>query len=71
MSKGNSDPFFILFLQASLLILRGLFIQNITLNSTSIPLWRRIVNLSLLTGIVLVFLLLGYLIYALVKAEEF
>ncbi|QWA11331.1 potassium-transporting ATPase subunit F [Sodalis ligni] len=28
-------------------------------------------NFSLLAGIVLVFLLLGYLIYALVKAEEF
>ncbi|WP_213991297.1 K(+)-transporting ATPase subunit F [Sodalis sp. dw_96] len=28
-------------------------------------------NLSLITGIVLVFLLLGYLVYALVKAEEF
>jgi len=29
------------------------------------------VNLSLIIGIVLVFLLLGYLVYALVKAEEF
>ncbi|XBS69713.1 K(+)-transporting ATPase subunit F [Acerihabitans sp. KWT182] len=28
-------------------------------------------NLSLITGIVLVFLLLGYLVYALIKAEEF
>jgi K+-transporting ATPase ATPase F chain len=62
---------FILFLHAAPLFLRGLFIQNITLNPTSIPLWRRIVNFSLLAGIVLVFLLLGYLIYALVKAEEF
>nr|WP_255556938.1 K(+)-transporting ATPase subunit F [Sodalis sp. dw_96] len=65
------ETIFILFLHAAPLILHGLFIQNFTLSPTSIPLWRRTVNLSLITGIVLVFLLLGYLVYALVKAEEF
>lgn len=33
--------------------------------------WRWIVSAGLITGIVLVFLLLGYLVYALINAEAF
>nr|WP_275584445.1 K(+)-transporting ATPase subunit F [Pantoea coffeiphila] len=34
-------------------------------------LWRCAVSAAVITGIVLVFALLGYLIYALLNAEEF
>lgn len=34
-------------------------------------LWRCVVSMALITGIVLVFLLLGYLVYALINAEAF
>ncbi len=34
-------------------------------------LWRCVVSMALIAGIVLVFLLLGYLVYALINAEAF
>jgi len=34
-------------------------------------LWRCVVSVTVITGIVLVCLLLGYLVYALIHAEEF
>jgi len=34
-------------------------------------LWRCAVSVAVITGIVLVFILLGYLIYALLNAEDF
>ena len=34
-------------------------------------LWRCVVSVAVITGIVLVCLLLGYLVYALIRAEEF
>ncbi|CCJ73620.1 hypothetical protein BN137_2999 [Cronobacter condimenti 1330] len=44
-----------------------------SLPSAHIPktLWRWIVSAGLITGVVLVFLLLGYLVYALINAEAF
>jgi len=38
---------------------------------TSLNTWRWTVSAGVLTGIVLVFLLLGYLVYALINAEAF
>ncbi|CAO98412.1 Hypothetical protein ETA_33660 [Erwinia tasmaniensis Et1/99] len=34
-------------------------------------LWRCTVSIAVITGIVLVFILLGYLVYALINAETF
>nr|WP_201743114.1 K(+)-transporting ATPase subunit F [Atlantibacter sp. RC6] len=35
------------------------------------PQWRWIVSAGVIAGVVLVFLLIGYLIYALINAEAF
>jgi len=41
-----------------------------SLQTVSTP-WRWIVSAGVITGVVLVFVLLGYLIYALINAEAF
>jgi len=42
-----------------------------TLAAFLFPQWRWIVSAGVIAGVVLVFLLIGYLIYALINAEAF
>lgn len=63
---------FIFFLHPASRFLRNLYAQIPTLCTYSKKThWRWIVSAGLITGIVLVFLLLGYLVYALINAEAF
>jgi K+-transporting ATPase ATPase F chain len=62
---------FILFLHPTFSFLRNLCAGNPTVRATTKVTRRWIVSAGLITGIVLVFLLLGYLVYALINAEAF
>ncbi|KJM07445.1 ATPase [Enterobacter chengduensis] len=62
---------FILFLHPPFPFLRNLCAINPTVNTTKKVTRRWIVSAGLIAGIVLVFLLLGYLVYALINAEAF
>ncbi|KJN24782.1 ATPase [Enterobacter sichuanensis] len=62
---------FILFLHPPFSFLRNLCAANPTVRATTKVTRRWIVSAGLITGIVLVFLLLGYLVYALINAEAF
>ncbi|CAG74253.1 putative membrane protein [Pectobacterium atrosepticum SCRI1043] len=63
-------PIFILFLRPQTGNLHLLFLRFPTL-MLSILFWRCVVTLSIVLGGLLVLLLLAYLVYALLKAEEF
>ncbi|MDQ5891492.1 MAG: potassium-transporting ATPase KdpF subunit, partial [Pseudomonadota bacterium] len=63
-------PIFILFLRPQTGNLHLLFLRFPTL-TLSILFWRCVVTLSIVLGGLLVLLLLVYLVYALLKAEEF
>ncbi|HEI4798402.1 TPA: K(+)-transporting ATPase subunit F [Escherichia coli] len=58
---------FILFLHPARRFLRNLCSQNSTLPVSLLGHWRCTVS----AGVLLVFLLLGYLVYALINAEAF
>ncbi|KIF84726.1 ATPase [Enterobacter ludwigii] len=60
-----------LFLHPPCRFLRNLCAINPTVNTNTNVTRRWIVSAGLITGIVLVFLLLGYLVYALINAEAF
>lgn len=45
--------------------------QNSTLPVSLLGHWRCTVSAGVITGVLLVFLLLGYLVYALINAEAF
>ncbi|AKZ72534.1 ATPase [Enterobacter roggenkampii] len=62
---------FILFLHPPFSFLRNLCAINPTVSTTTKVTRRWIVSAGLIAGIVLVFLLLGYLVYALINAEAF
>ena len=62
---------FILFLHHARRFLRNLCSQNSTLQVSLLGHWRCTVSAGVITGVLLVFLLLGYLVYALINAEAF
>ncbi|EFR18111.1 K+-transporting ATPase, F subunit [Escherichia coli DEC2B] len=62
---------FILFLHHARRFLRNLCGQNSTLPVSLLGHWRCTVSAGVITGVLLVFLLLGYLVYALINAEAF
>ncbi len=62
---------FILFLNHARRFLRNLCSQNSTLPVSLLGPWRCTVSAGVITGVLLVFLLLGYLVYALINAEAF
>ncbi|AHY12511.1 ATPase [Citrobacter freundii CFNIH1] len=62
---------FILFLHPARRFLRNLCKQKPTLWLSHLCHWRCTVSAGVITGIGLVFLLLGYLVYALINAEAF
>ncbi|ANK06050.1 ATPase [Escherichia coli LAU-EC7] len=51
--------------------MRNLCSQNSTLPVSLLGHWRCTVSAGVITGVLLVFLLLGYLVYALINAEAF
>ena len=62
---------FILFLHPARRFLRNLCSKNSTLPVSLLGHWRCTVSAGVITGVLLVFLLLGYLVYALINAEAF
>ena len=62
---------FILFLHPARRFLRNLCSQTSTLPVSLLGHWRCTVSAGVITGVLLVFLLLGYLVYALINAEAF
>ncbi|EGJ02697.1 K+-transporting ATPase, F subunit [Shigella boydii 3594-74] len=51
--------------------MRNLCSQNSTLPVSLLGHWRCTVSAGVIAGVLLVFLLLGYLVYALINAEAF
>ena len=62
---------FILFLHPARRFLRNLCSQKSTLPVSVLGHWSCTVSAGVITGLLLVFLLLGYLVYALINAEAF
>ena len=62
---------FILFLHPRRRFLQNLCSQIVTLCLSHLCHWRCTVSAGVIIGIVLIFLLLGYLVYALINAEAF
>ncbi|EYV14488.1 ATPase [Escherichia coli O145:NM str. 2010C-3511] len=62
---------FILFLHPVRRFLRNLCSQNSILPVSLLGHWRCTVSAGVIAGVLLVFLLLGYLVYALINAEAF
>ena len=70
LPPSTFQPIFILFLRPQTGNLHLLFLRFPTL-TLSILFWRCVVTLSIVLGSLFVLLLLAYLVYALLKAEEF